>query len=201
MTIGNLLTGVGIIRTGVSGLTATDYFEELKNDPDRKAFATDPKYRTREAAVENYVDHIRNMKWPDDLVEVLELEATFAPADDAEEVYLHMLQEGPVVLEDMQYSVEDVRNWNKVQGWLVEAAEVSGATAEALREATTGAIIQGAVIESAQDARTIGETAGQITTDLASGARSAAETASRNPWPVVIGIGLTGLILRRAKII
>ena len=199
--ISNLLTGVGLIRTGVSGLTETSYFEDLKNDPDRNAFATDPKYRNRADAVDNYINHIRNMQWPDDLVEVLELEATFAPADNAQEVYLHMLQEGPIILADMQYQSDEVRNWTKVQGWLAEAAEVSGATTQALQEATTGAIIRGAVVESAQDARTIGVTAGAITTDLASGARSAAETAARNPWPVVIGIGLTGLILRRAKII
>lgn len=183
-----------------SGL-AYEAWKAQQPDPEKYAFGTSPKYRTREAAVANYVQHIRGMGWPQDVVEVLELEATFAPADNAEEVYLHMLREGPVILDDMQYRAEDLRNWPKVQNWLAEAAEASGATLQALQEATTAAVIKGTIIGSAEDVRTIGQTAGQITTDLASGARDAASTAARNPWPFVIGIALTGFILRRAKII
>jgi len=189
---------IPIIALGGLGYEA---WKAYQPDPDSYAFGTSPQYRTREAAVENYVQHIRTMKWPDDLVEVLELEATFAPADNAEEVYLHMLREGPVILDDMQYSVEDVRKWNKVQVWLAEAAEASGATMAALDEATTAAVIKGTVTQSAQDAKDVGVWTAGVIKDITTAGRKATETAAKNPWPTVVGIGLVVYALNRAKII
>jgi hypothetical protein len=179
----------------------TSWWQARKSERGEQAFSTDPKYRNRIPAVENYIGHIRGMGWPDDLVEVLELEAEFAPADNAEMVYLHMLQEGPVILEDLQYPTSEIRNWAKVQIWLAEAAEASGATIEALEDATTGNIIQGTVIGSSQDAREVAIWTGKTITTAAEGAKSAAGAAARNPWPFVIGIAMTGIILRRARII
>ena len=174
------------------------FFDFLTPEP---AFATDPKYRTREAAVQNYVDYIRGMRWPDDFVEVLELEATFAPAEDAEDVYLHMLREGPLVMQDMQYTPDQIRNWSKSQNWLKEAGEASGATTQALEDASTTAIVVDTAVASAEDAAAVGAAAGQVVVEGATAARKVGEAAGRNPWPFLIGIVATGIILRRAKII
>lgn len=164
-------------------------------------FATDPKYRTRSAAVENYVEHVRSMGWPEDLTEVLEIEATFAPGNDAEAVYLHMLREGPVILADMQYSVADIRNWPKNQNWLRVAAEASGATTQALKDASTPSIIGQTAAASASDARSALVFSGRVLENVTVAAKTGAETAARNPWPTVLGIGLVVFALRRARII
>ena len=193
---------VPLIIPALGGLAAgAAYLEARRDEPQYQPFATDPKYRTREAAVANYVDHVRSMDWPEDLTEVLELEATFAPAANAEDVYLHMLRESPVILDDMQYRPADIRNWSKVQDWLTQAAEASGATSEALSGASAPSVIAGATAASAQDLRSGLETAGDITRNLAVAAKTGTEAAARNPWPTVIGIGLVLFGLRRAKVI
>lgn len=189
---------IPLAQGAVVGLAA---YKAREDDPSSKPFATDPKYRTRAAAVANYVEHVRSMGWPEDLTEVLEIEATFSPGNDAEAVYLHMLREGPVILEDMQYSVPDVRNWEKNQNWLREAAEASGATTQALQEASTTAIIGQTVRASASDARSGLEFTGRVLENVTETAKKGAETAARNPWPTVIGIGLVVYALRRAKVI
>jgi len=197
----NLFTTVGLLKTGASAAQQTQAFKDAKNSPSGDAFATDPKYRNREDAVQNYVQHIRGMGWPSDLTEVLEMEAEFAPSGDAQQVYLHMLAEGPIVLADMQYQVAEIRNWAKVQNWLKQAAEASGATTQALKDASTGSIIKGTITSSAEDLKGAGATAGKIATNLSEAAKTGAETAAKNPWPTVIGIGLVLFGLRRAKII
>jgi len=196
---------IPLIIPALGGLAAgVAYFQARQDEPQyggAGAFGTDPKYRTREAATANYIEYVRGMGWPEDISEVLEMEATFAPADDAEEVYLHMLREGPVVLEDMQYSPGELRNWDKAQIWLREAAEASGATLQALQEASPLSVAGAATTASAQDLRSGLETAGDVTRNLALAAKTGTEAAARNPWPFVIGIAMTGIILRRAKII
>tara|TARA_Y100001963_G_C6702232_1_gene410032 strand:+ start:76 stop:624 length:549 start_codon:yes stop_codon:yes gene_type:complete len=165
------------------------------------AFGTDPKYRSRIAAVENYTQHIEGMGWPEELVDALAIEANYAPANDAAGVYEHMYRMTPEILMDLQIPQNDVRNYQKNQNWLKAAGEASNWTATGLDDARWSNILWETTVESTQDARALGQWGGKVVTEAAEGARAAAETTARNPWPVVIGIALTGLILRRAKII
>ena len=139
------VAGLGFL-TGLFGGTAGTIRGELTD-------ATDPKYREREAALQNYTQHILGMGWPDELSDVLIIEATYAPGDDAQSVYLHMARETPVIINDMMIDPASLRNYSKVQAWLVEAAKASGATTDAISAVTGTSLFVDTVRASAQQVK------------------------------------------------
>lgn len=123
-----LAAGTGL-TIGIFTGTSRKLREQLKD-------ATDPAYSDRNAAIANYIEHIRGMGWPLEVIEALTDEAFYAPTLTAEGVYLYMLEQTPRVLSDLQISPNSLRNFLKVENWLKEAAEASGATSGAIAAIT-----------------------------------------------------------------
>ena len=169
---------------GQYGLGAALFGEGSRQLDEASTFATDPKYRNREDAVQNYTHHIEGMGWPEELVDALAMEAEYAPGNSAEAVYAHMYRETPGILEDMQISESEVRNFQKNQNWLKEAGEASGWTTSALEDARWGNILWSTVVKSAQDVRTAIEKAGELA------------DPKKSPWPWIIGAGLLIYLLK-----
>lgn len=172
-----LIVPVGLAAVGFFGGlfsgTASEIRGEVKD-------ATDPKYRDRDAAIRNYTQHILNMGWPTELTDVLIIEATYAPANDAQSVYLHMLAEGPVIIDDMLIPINTVRNFEKVQNWLKEAASASGATSTAINAISGTNLFKDTVQESVKDAKDIVD-------------------PKKSPWPWIAGGAIAFLVLRELR--